>query len=97
MTNKARTLARRLANGGTYTVRITKRDGSERQMRFTIAAHPAIRFSSVDGSAMIRVDDLDRHDARWLRLDAVHQLTESRGQTQPRMAEARARMDLIFA
>ena len=76
MTTKARLLATRLANGGRFTVRIEKRNGTRRQMRFQIAPHAPICFSGVDHSPMIRVHDLDRKANRTLRLDSVSQLTE---------------------
>ena len=76
MTTKARKLAQRLSNGGTFTVRITKRDATERQMRFEVQPHAPIRFSGADRAPMVRVFDLDKTAYRTLRLDAVHQLTE---------------------
>ena len=76
MTTKARLLATRLANGGRFTVRIEKRNGTRRQMRFQIAPHAPIRFSSVDHSPMVRVRDIDHQAPRLLRLDSVSQLTE---------------------
>lgn len=91
MTTKAQRLARRLASGGRFTVRITKRDGSKRQMRFDIHAHTPISFAGVDRSPRVLVDDLDRHARRWLRLDAVSQLTQV-----PAMVAAQAGIDLMF-
>ena len=95
MTEKARRLARRLARGGRFTVRITKRDGSERQMRFEIKPHATIRFSAKDGGPMVSVDDLDRRAPRWLRLDAVHQLTEAPRPVRT-LPEMKALTDSLF-
>lgn len=96
MTKKARKLAQRLSNGGTFTVRITKLDGGARQMRFEIEAHAPVRFAKYTGRPFVRVRDLDRQAVRTLRLDAVHQLTEAPRRSSERAA-AQAGIDLMFA
>lgn len=94
MTDKARTLARRLAAGGRFTVRLTKRDGTARQMRFDIDPNSTVRFAS--GSPRVYVYDLEKQGWRTLRLDAVSQLTQVPTRV-PTMAEAQAGADLMFS
>ena len=76
MTEKAKTLANRLRHGGIFTVKIAKRDGTSRQMRFSINPSQAISFAGADHSPRLSVLDLDAREYRTLRLDAVTQLTE---------------------
>lgn len=75
MTRKERTLARRLANGGTFTVLGRFKKGA-RQMRFRIDKSPVVRFARYTGRPYVKVYDLDREDTRTLRLAIVSQLTE---------------------
>lgn len=93
MTDKARKLATRLANGGTFTVRATFEKGP-RQMRFEIEPHAPVRFARYTGRPYVHVHDLDRQAVRTLRLDAVHQLTEVKPKSA--MEAARAGIDLMF-